>query len=281
MTYKVRNICVVLFLALLILFSGCDNNHDNPTGPNSNGLLQPGTERDFPLGNTGLSVTMCWIPAGSFMMGAQDGEQDSYNTEDPRHEVNFGSGFWMGKYEVTQAQWEAVTGHNPARNYGVGTNYPVYYVSWDDIQGFESILVDAFRLPSEAEWEYACRAGTTTRFYWGDDPNYERIDEYAVYVGDEPNCTAEVGDKLPNAWGLHDMSGNVWEWCEDVWHENYNGAPEDASPWTQDGDQRYRLLRGGSLSDNPRYCRSANRLWGFPDNGLIYSPGFRLVRDAE
>ena len=231
-------------------------------------------EREFELAN-GVTITMVWIPPGSFMMGRQDGEQDSEDNEDPRHEVNINYGFWMGKYEVTQAQWEAVTGNNPSRFNG--DNRPVERVSWNDIhEGFLSQIDDDFRLPSESEWEYACRAGTETRFYWGDDPDYDEIGDYAWYTSNSNSQTHDVGQKRPNTFGLYDMSGNVWEWCEDVWHGNYNGAPADGSDWTQGGAQHYRVLRSGSWSDNPWHCRSALRSRNSPSHRTS-SYGFRLV----
>ncbi len=236
----------------------------------------PGTERDFPLGAAGQSITMCWIPPGSFDMGSPEGEQDRYSDEGPVHRVRFAEGFWMSKHEITQGQWEAVMGDNPAHGRGVGDDYPVYYVSWDDIQEFESALENTFRLPSEAEWEYACRAGTTTRFYWGDDRDYEAIDDYAVYRDNDLDGTANVGTKRPNAWGLYDMSGNVWEWCEDVWHDNYNGAPENGDAWVDGGDQRRRVLRGGSWISRPDNCRSAFRYYSNPGY-RYYGIGFRLA----
>ena len=240
---------------------------------------QAGDERDFQL-TEDVTITMVWIPAGEFMMGAQEDEQDANDDEYPRHRVTFDYGFWMGKYEVTQAQWEAVMGDNPAQGYGVGDDHPVYPVTWDDIQNFESELDDVFRLPSESEWEYACRAGTDTRFYWGDDPDYEDINDYAVHTDNDPNGTDEVGTKRPNAWCLYDMSGNVWEWCEDDWPSNYNNAPNDGSPWINVPRAGYRILRGGAWNNDPEMCRSAYHAGAFPD--LSYSSfGFRLVRDAD
>jgi formylglycine-generating enzyme required for sulfatase activity len=245
-------------------------------------MIQPhpaaGTEREFRLGNT--TIRMCWIPAGSYLMGRYSGEQDSDPDEVDQHRVTFARGFWLSKYEVTQLQWVRVMGSNPASGYGVGDTYPVYYVSWDDIHRFESRLAaqgDTFRLPSESEWEYACRAGTATRFYWGDDPNYSEIGRYAVYSGNDINRSEPVGSKLANAWGLCDMSGNVWEWCEDWYHDSYNvaGRPDDGSAWVAGGGT-YRVLRGGSWTVTGRYCRSAGRYWNFPDF-RNFSYGFRVV----
>ena len=139
---------------------------------------EPGQERVFALTDD-VDIVMVWIPAGEFNMGSPNNEQDRDNDEGPLHRVTFDQGFWMGKYEVTQGQWAGVMGNNPAHDQGVGANYPVYYVSWNDIQVFEERIADGFRLPSEAEWEYACRAGTNTRFYWGNDPNYREVVDYA------------------------------------------------------------------------------------------------------
>ncbi len=242
------------------------------------GGLYPGMEREFG------GITFCWIPPGNFMMGRYPGEQDSYSYEDPQHEVIFAQGFWMSKCEITQGQWQTIMGSNPALGYGVGDNYPVYYVSWNDIRGTNGFLDklnaahpgNGFRLPSEAEWEYACRAGTTTRFYWGDDPGYTVINDYAWYDGNSSSGTKEVGLKLPNAWGLHDMSGNVWEWCEDDWHDTYTGAPDEGSAWVASPRSTYRVLRGGSWYNYGRDRRSAGRGRNYPDYGG-YSLGFRVV----
>ncbi len=239
-----------------------------------------GEERDFPLGNTGLTVRMCWIPAGQFDMGSPANEQDRFSNEEPVHQVTFAQGFWMGKYEVTQEQWEAVMG-DWGFNYDGNSDNPAERVSWNDIQDFEAALDGAFRLPSEAEWEYACRAGTQTRFYWGDDPSYSQIGTYAWYWDNSGSTTHRVGTKQANAWGLHDMSGNVYEWCEDVWHSDYVGAPDDGSAWVRGGDQGLRLLRGGSWYNNPRYCRSAYRYRYYPDYRNYYSGGFRLVSGGD
>jgi len=246
------------------------------------GEIAPGTERV--MGD----ITFCWIPPGSFMMGRYPGEQDSNEYEEPQHEVTFAQGFWMSKYEITQGQWQALMGSNPASRYGEGANYPVYNVSWNDIRGtdgFLNILNAAhpglgFRLPSEAEWEYACRAGTMTRFYWGDDPDHTVINDYAWhYYNNTPYGAKEVGLKLPNIWGLHDMSGNVWEWCEEDWHDSYTGAPSDGIAWVDSPRATYRVLRGGSWYLNYRYLRSALRVWFNPDDWLD-SVGFRVAVSA-
>ncbi len=238
-----------------------------------------GDERTFPLEYCDEDIVMVWVPSGSFNMGSPNVEADRWDNEGPIHTVTFTEGFWMGKYEITQCQWVAVINSNPSHDYGVSDNHPVYYVSWNDIQVFEEILDNAYRLPSESEWEYACRAGTTTRYYWGDDDINSDIDSYAVYSLNDPGGTSEIGTKLPNAWGLFDMSGNVYEWCEDWYHSNYNNAPEDGSAWISPSGS-YRIARGGGWDYSAGYCRSANRDKFVPSDRHNYI-GFRLVRDAD
>jgi formylglycine-generating enzyme required for sulfatase activity len=228
----------------------------------------------------GIPLEMVWIPAGAFQMGRNPSEQDSYANEDPRHVVAFASGFWMGKYELTQAQWVAVMGNNPS-SYTGDLQRPVETVSWNDIQVFIAFLNIAtgktFRLPSEAEREYACRAGTTTRFYWGDDTSYTEIDNYAWYQGNSAGKTHAVGGKLPNGWGLYDMSGNVYEYCEDDWHESYSGAPANGNAWVDSPRNSLRVLRGGGFDFTGIPCRSAVR--GREGLSGAYSNfGLRLAR---
>ena len=161
------------------------------------------------------SVRRHWIEPGTFLMGAAD-------LGFTEHEVTISRGFYLGKYEITQGQWESVMGSNPS--YFGGSNRPVEQVSWNDVQEFIGRLNEAageevYRLPTEAEWEYACRAGTTTRWSFGDDEG--QLGEYAWYTGNNsPYGTKEVGTKRPNPWGLYDMHGNVWEWCQD-WYGSY------------------------------------------------------------
>ncbi len=240
-------------------------------------IPEPGTEREFQLTDD-TSITMIWIASGDFMMGALDDEQNATDWEYPRHEVNIENGFWMGKYELTQAQWESAMGNNPS--YYDGENRPVENVSRNAVTDFLEQIYDGFRLPSEAEWEYACRAGTTTRFYWGNDPDYNELGEYAVYNRNDPNGTADVGTKLPNNFGLYDMSGNVYEWCEDDYHANYNGAPQNGSPWIENPRNGTRILRGGSWYNYPERLRSAFRHWHAVHN-RNRNNGLRLVRDID
>ncbi len=211
-------------------------------------------------------------------MGSPDSDSDARDWEKPPHQVKVNS-FAIGKYPVTQAQYEAVMGTNPS-HFSNNPQNPVEMVNWNDAQAFcqklSQITGKTYRLPTEAEWEYACRAGTTTRFYFGDDAG--QLEDYAWYDGNSQNTTHPVGQKKPNAWGLYDMSGNVWEWCEDDWHDNYIGAPTDGSAWFIKNDNRshHKCLRGGSWYFNPNDCRSANRLRcspGYVNDNL----GFRVA----
>ena len=210
-----------------------------------------------------------YIPGGEFWMGCGERETACGDDEKPRHQLRV-NGFWMGKYEVTQAQWQAVMGRNPS--HFNGADRPVDSVSWNDAQEFLNELNAAwansrspaqFRLPSEAEWEYAARAGTQTAYSFGDDP--AQLGDYAWFDGNSGNQTHSVGQLKPNAFGLYDMHGNVWEWVADTFHDNYAGAPTDGSAWGNLGDGKAKLLRGGSWSSIPNNCRSANRRRNDPD----------------
>lgn len=248
------------------------------------------------------------LPAGSFQMGNNGETDDQYcscsycECEDPRHEVTFGCGFFIGETEVTQAQWTAVMGINPATStgydpYGVGPDYPVYYISWDDCQAFISELQtkteSQFRLPSESEWEYACRGSSSNgnryeSFSFGNDMSMSDpygcdfstlFDTYMWWCGNTSSSITSqpVAAKLPNDYGLYDMHGNVWEWCEDIWHPNYSDAPTDGTAWTWDtGGIFERVVRGGGWHYNPRTCRSAYRTHHKPSDQLEYL-GLRLV----
>ncbi|WP_430015203.1 SUMF1/EgtB/PvdO family nonheme iron enzyme [Microcystis protocystis FBCC-A270] len=226
-----------------------------------------------------VTLEMVSLPAGQFLMGSPDSDPDAASNEKPPHQVKVNS-FAIGKYPVTQAQYEAVMGTNPSHFKNWFKNNPqnpVEQVSWDDAQAFcqklSQITGKTYRLPTEAEWEYACRGGTTTRYYFGDDAN--QLGDYAWYSANSQDKTHPVGQKKPNAWGLYDMSGNVWEWCEDNRHDNYIGAPKDGSAWLTN-DNYSQIMRGGSWCFNPYYCRSACRR-GSPRRG---SSGFRVVCGA-
>lgn len=219
---------------------------------------------------TGIEFIL--IPPGSFMMGSTNGGV----TEQPVHQVTINYSFYMGKYEVTQAQWQAVMGNNPSNFKDCGGNCPVEQVSWDEAQKLIQRLNQTndgyiYRLPTEAEWEYACRAGTT-----GDYAG--NLSEMAWYSENSGNKTHAVGGKRPNDWGLADMHGNVWEWCEDWYHSSYDGAPSDGSAWLSGGERKYRVLRGGSWYVVASGLQSAFRYNSTPDYRYVnVSIGFRLV----
>ncbi len=234
------------------------------------------------LGN-GVTLEMVSIPGGSFQMGSPETEQGRDQNESPQRQVTVPA-FFMGRYAVTQAQYEVITGKNPSEF--KGANRPVEGVSWNDAQAFCQKLSQQmgrkYRLPSEAEWEYACRAGTTTPFHFGETitsnlANYDGSFTYqAEPKGQFRQQTTEVGSFPANAFGLYDVHGNVWEWCEDVYHENYDGAPIDGTAWITGGDQNSRLLRGGSWGRFAWFCRSAFRVREVPDVLNAYV-GFRVV----
>jgi formylglycine-generating enzyme required for sulfatase activity len=237
----------------------------------------------------GESLGMVYIPPGKFLMGSPDGE--GYKWEKPQHQVTI-SPFYMSKYPVTQSQWRSVAALpqeqrklHPAPSGFKGDNRPVESVSWHDAVEFCARLSKStkqvYRLPSEAEWEYACRAGTTTLFYFGETITPQLVNYNGNYTyGDAPKGeyreqTTDVGIFPPNNFGLYDLHGNVWEWCADMYSDSYVGAPTDGSIW-QKGDDSRSSMRGGSWYDIPDYCRSAFRLNYTRDDANIYV-GFRLV----
>ena len=261
-------------------YSTVYNDYIKLTGPASattETVMLPG---DVPL-------EMLWIPGGTFQMGRYAGEQFSSTLEDPQHSVTLG-GYWMAKYELTKRQWTAVMGTTPwaGQSYVLADlDSPAVYVSWNNAQSFLSALNShtgkTFRLPSEAQWEYACRGGTQTRFYWGDDPTYTALGDNAWHYDNTHGAGQQyahvVGGKAPNAFGLYDMSGNVWEWCEDDWHADYTGAPTGGQAWVDSPRGSYRMMRGGSWNYWGSDCRSANRGADIPDSPYN-DRGFRIAR---
>ena len=256
------------------------------------------------LGND-IQLDMMLIPGGTFIMGSPKKEEDSTDSERPQHKVTI-EPFWLGQYQVTQAQWKFVAklpqvnkelNPDPSRFKGNGStsltnNRPVEQVSWYDAVEFCDRLSNhtkrQYRLPSEAEWEYACRAGTKTPFHFGETITTDLANYNGNYTyGQGPKGvyreeTTEVGSfEVANNFGLYDMHGNVWQWCLDDWHDNYTDAPADGSAWFSSDDKLSdktgrAVLRGGSWLINPRYCRSASRSYFFRDdpyNGI----GFRVV----
>lgn len=208
---------------------------------------------------------MVQVPAGSFFMGSSALETEKRENETPQHEVNLKS-FFLGKFPVAQAQWFAVMKSLPSIGEDFrGRDLPVVNVWLEKAIEFcaklSALTGEHFRLPSEAEWEYACRAGTKTAFSFGNNLN----NNLANFGGRNSGLT-RVGSFPPNNFGLYDMHGNVWEWCADIWHENYVGAPNDGSAWLTDGDQSYCVQRGGSWIDREKNCRSAFRVGDIAHN---------------
>ena len=245
-------------------------------------------------------TNMVFIPPGTFRMGSPTNEVDRDSDEGPQTAVTISRGYWMGKYEVTQGEYEAVMGNNPSFFTG-DTNRPVEQVTWYDAVAYCEALTarerlagrigtnSVYRLPTEAEWEYACRAWTSTRFSYGDDPGYTdfetretvgytNLTNYAWYGDNSGGETHPVGQKLANPWGLHDMHGNVFEWCQD-WLGDYAGGVAVDPQGPASGS--IRVIRGGCWSgwygwDGARLCRSASRYVGYPDGSGDFV-GFRVV----
>jgi len=257
-----------------------------------------------------IGMEFSWIPSGNFMMGSTDEqveeawrecrrfsycEREDFEAQQPQRFVKIARGFWMGKYEVTQGQYEAVMGTNPSNFATCGNDCPVERVSWNEAKEFISKLnarSDGFvySLPSEAEWEYAARAGTTTAFAFGNSLSSTQANFNGNYpYGDARNgpylaSPTTVGSYDANAWGLYDMHGNVWEWVEDIYNKDgYTGLPTDGSANTKIGDSSRRVLRGGSWSDDGYLTRSAHRYryvppYWYVDPGYF---GFRVVARAK
>ncbi|MBD2066243.1 formylglycine-generating enzyme family protein [Leptolyngbya sp. FACHB-671] len=243
-----------------------------------------------------VGLDMILVPGGRFTMGSPDDELERAGDEGPQHEVTV-SAFFMGRYPVTQAQWRFVAELPQVKqelsldpSSFKGDNRPIEQVSWYDAVEFcarlSSYTGRPYRLPSEAEWEYACRAGTTTPFYFGktlttDLANYDGRSTY------DEGSTGELRDEttpvdhfgIANTFGLCDMHGNVYEWCQDHWHGSYEGAPIDGSAWLSEDEHASRVLRGGSWFVSPRPCRSACRNLNTPDS-RDSDIGFRVVCSA-
>jgi len=235
----------------------------------------------------GVSLEMVKMPAGTFQMGGDERNpnSDPNSFDDNRashgvpHAVTISKDFYMGRYEITQAQWTKIMGNNPS-NFKNGDNYPVENVSWNDIctsgaflEKINALTGKNFRLPTDAEWEYACRAKTQTNFYFGDDFSRKIMDAYVWYSDNSDKKTHPVGQKKPNAFGLYDMSGNVREWCGDYYGNYGDHAVSDP---TGPAEGSLRIFRGGSWCDSAWSCRSTYRDPGNPlDRGCHL--GFRLA----
>jgi len=245
-----------------------------------------GEHMHFDFGD-GVLMKLVLIPAGKFVMGSPETEEGRDMHEGPRREVTITEPFYMGTTEVTQAQWKAVMGTEPWKEWKYSKeniDHAASGINWNDASAFcqklSQLTGRAVRLPTEAEWEYACRAGSTTRFYYGEDPDCSRLREYAWYEDDAgPNdqeYAQAVGRKAPNAWGLHDMHGNVEEWCRDWYDPEFYVQQENVNPENTTRITGYRVLRGGSWWDTAPCYRSASRsadLPGFPHCRF----GFRVV----
>ena len=238
------------------------------------------------LGN-GINLEMVYIPAGEFMMGTNDEEidrlckkqsWDGFKREAPQHQVKLKE-FYVGKYQITQTQYQAIMGVN--LSYFKGANNPVERVSWNMAQEFCQKLSaktgKTYRLPSESQWEYACRAGSNGKLCFGDDES--QLEDYAWY-GDLGGETHPVGQKKPNVWGLYDMHGNVWEWCQDDFVDNYKNTPRDGNVH-KNSSMYYVVLRGGAWNSNLYECRSAYRYFFEPQACIFKIIGFRVVCEME
>ena len=213
------------------------------------------------------------IPAGGFEMGCSPGDTDCYPAELPAHTVTFATSFEITETEITQHQYLTETGESPFYFAGCD-NCPADSITWTESKAFcESI---GARLPTEAEWEYAARGGETTRYPCGDDATC--LDDIAWFSDNSGSTTHLVGEKTANGFGLHDMLGNVWEWVEDCWHDDYTSAPDDGTAWVEDGCT-YRMVRGGCFGLGARGLRVSNRDGDYPDSYLLPTPGFRCARD--
>lgn len=225
-----------------------------------------------------LTLDLVALPGGEFIMGS---EKSQWPNEKPAHRVHVAP-FNIGRTEVTQAQWEAVMGKERNSSYLKGDNLPVEMVSWDDAVKFcerlRQLTGVQFRLPTEAEWEYAARGGAATEYSFGDSEG--QLDQYAWYDANSNGQTHPVGNKRANPFGLYDMYGNVSEWCQDFWHDNYQGAPVDSSAWLSGGNASFRPFRGGSWRVIGNSCRSAARNVARPDIRLSIF-GFRVVVAAR
>ena len=242
-------------------------------------LLAQGMQPIGPFCNNILQMRFAWIPAGTFLMGSPTSERDRFDNE-VQHDVRLTKGFWLGVHPVTQAQYQALIGDNPSQH--KGPQLPVDTVSWEDAIAFCNLLnvIDKkkYRLPTEAEWEYACRAGTTTPYHFGD--SWGKLTKYAWYRDNSSKTTRSVGQLSPNAWGLYDMHGNIYEWCQDWFSWFGPSTAEPAVDPVGPGSGYYRVLRGGSFESNRCAVRSALR-YRYAPSCRFPDTGFRVCSDAD
>jgi len=290
----------VLLGLLLIGIVGCGGEETSPgdaATPSSSAVTpvkaenaaagapktKPGSEPNVPGGmevTNSIGMKLQLIPAGEFMMGSPGTESDRSDNE-TQHRVSITKPFYLGVTEVTQEQYQKVMGTNPSQF--KGPQNPVEQVSWADAVEFcgklsampaEKTAGHVYRLPTEAEWEYACRSGTTTAYSFGDDAS--RLGDYGWFEGNSELSTHPVGEKKPNAWGLYDMHGNVWEWCQDRYGDYPSGSATDPTGATSGS---LRVFRGGSWFFNAWICRSADRC-RFAPGFRSLSLGFRVLRSS-
>jgi formylglycine-generating enzyme required for sulfatase activity len=308
-----RPIVISAVLAVwVVAWAGCQKSEDRgsaekqPAGPNpavvasmnttssaprssdppAQATSQPASSHDIELDlGGGVTMKLVLIPAGKFVMGSPDREDDR-SADEAQHEVTISQPFYMGTYLVTQEQWKAVMGSEPWKGRSFaheGKDLAASYISGQDAIAFcEKLSAKTgrpARLPTEAQWEYACRAGSTTRFCYGDDKDYIKLGDYAWFdkngAGIGEKYAHAVGQKLPNSWGLYDMHGNVFQWCSD-WYGDYPGKPAIDPAGADPQASWYQVQRGGSFDHSARYCRSAARKWSTPD--LVWQcQGLRVV----
>jgi formylglycine-generating enzyme required for sulfatase activity len=277
-------LCALMGLAML--FAAAPS-----TGPTTQPATQPARAPDLVLDlGHGQKMEFMRIPPGTFMMGSPEDEQGRDDNEGPQHQVKIAYAFFTGRLEVTQAQYQAVTGWNQA-NFKGDDNCPEECVSWTDCVSFcESLSKSTgrkVRLPSEAEWEYADRAGSTTVFFTGNDlssaqANLNGRNPYGKAAkGPHRDKTTPAGSFAPNAFGLCDTIGNVSEWCQDVYHDSYEGAPTDGSAWETNGNLETRVYRGGAYDNDAESCRSAARFATERRNNRNSRIGFRVVVEVK
>jgi len=284
-----------LLLLMLLIAVGCDDSTESEQATEQPQPEQPQPDpvpADLPvielpsITNT-LGMKLTLIPAGTFMMGSPESEEDREDDE-PQHEVTISKAFYMQTTEVTQGQWKAVMGTEPWKGESFvkeGANYPAVYVSWDDAVAYCKKLSEkegkTYRLPTEAQWEYACRAGTKTTWSFGNDE--KALGDYAWYHKNawdiDEKYAHQVGLKKPNAFGLYDMHGNVYEWCHDYYGGDYYKQSPEQDP-TGPASGSSRVLRGGSWLGDSRFSRSAGRGRNVADRRLDLT-GFRLVRELD
>lgn len=226
------------------------------------------------------AIELVRLPPGTFEMGSADGLP--FAPEGPIHTVHITRAFWMARVQVTQGSYAAITGVNPASFQG-DPQLPVESVTWDEAVAFcerlSRLSGREVRLPNEAEWEYAYRAGTRSSYFFGEDAN--QLTQYAWFEDNSGGQTHCVGRKLANPWGLHDMAGNVWEWCSDVWHPDFEGAPTDGSAWTAGAERQHRrCVRGGSWDMDRFRLRASYRSFDFRDT-VSSRLGFRIAVTGE